>query len=301
VSYIEWFKDGEVRKEIVGGKGGSLAHLAAEGFPVPTGFTLTTEAYRHFFEASGLGEDADEEQVRERFQTTALPADIVSAIDGAYAELAAASGLASAVRSSAPSEDGGARSSAGLYESYLNVQGIENVLDAVKRCYLSLWSARALHYRGRGDEPSGPESMAVVIMSLVPAETAGVAFTAHPVTGDRDVVLINSSWGLGEAVVSGMVTPDSFTVAKPDFTIVERDVCEKPAAIRPQSGGTGTAEVTLDRDQKNAPSLTDEQVVAVARLACHVEEHFGQPQDIEWALTASTLHLLQARPITTLS
>ena len=300
MAYIEWFQDGVVDRSLVGGKGASLARLAGAGFNVPPGFTLTTEAYRQFFEATGLEDRPTEDTVRERFEATPLPDDVAEAVTTAYEQLAATAGTASAVRSSAPSEDGGASSSAGLYESYLNIHGAQNVLDAVKRCYLSLWSARAVLYRGRSGEPTGPEAMAVVIMSLVPSDAAGVAFTAHPVTGDRDVVLINSSWGLGESVVSGAVTPDSFVVRKSDLALLEREVFDKQTATRPDANGSGTTEVALERAQTSACSLADDDIAAVARLACDVESHFDAPQDIEWALADSKLYLLQARPITTL-
>jgi pyruvate,water dikinase len=209
-------------------------------------------------------------------------------------------GSHAAVRSSAISEDGSAASFAGLYDSYLNMVGADEVLDAVHRCYISLWAERAVSYRaGRTD--AADESMAVVVMKLVPSETSGIAFTAHPVTGSLDQVIINSSFGLGEAVVSGQVTPDSFLVDKNSFGLLEREIYPKELAIYPHpEGGGGTVEERLSPDRQREASLTDEQACEVARLAAAVEKHYGSPQDIEWALCEGTLYLLQSRPITTL-
>ena len=143
--------------------------------------------------------------------------------------------------------------------------------------------------------------MAVVIMCLVQSETSGVAFTAHPVTGSRDQVVINASWGLGEAIVSRSVTPDSFVVAKGSFSLVERDIFDKELAIFPHPDGTGTIEQVLSPEKAGAPSLTDDQAIAVAQLASRVESHYGSPQDIEFGLAGGQIFLLQSRPITTLA
>jgi pyruvate,water dikinase len=140
--------------------------------------------------------------------------------------------------------------------------------------------------------------MAVVVMGLVPADTSGIAFTAHPVTGSLDTVVINASWGLGEAIVSGRVTPDHFLVAKGSWQIVEREIFPKTIATHPN--GDGTVDAPVERARQNQPSLTDEQVTDVAKLASRVEEHYGRPQDVEWALAGGSLYLLQSRPITTL-
>ena len=172
---------------------------------------------------------------------TPLPDDLKSEISAGYQELTKSMGAHAAVRSSAISEDGSAASFAGLYESYLNMVGDHEVLDAVHRCYVSLWSERAISYRaGRGD--GADEAMAVVVMKLVPSETAGIAFTAHPVTGSLDQVIINASFGLGETIVSGRVTPDSFLVDKNSFTILEREIYAKELALYPhEEGGGGTS------------------------------------------------------------
>ena len=144
------------------------------------------------------------------------------------------------------------------------------------------------------------EAMAVVVMGLVQSDRSGIAFTAHPVTESLDQVIINSSWGLGEAIVSGRVTPDSFVVEKGSFAVLEREIYEKEMAIWPHPSGVGTVESDLDAVRATAPSLSDDEARAVARMATMVEQHYGSPQDIEWGMQGDRLYLLQSRPITTL-
>jgi phosphoenolpyruvate synthase/pyruvate phosphate dikinase len=316
VSYIAWLHEGKLPRDQLGGKGASLSNMTAAGFHVPAGFCVVAEGYRHFAAAAGLDQQiaqalasVDPGQpatVKEATQNicslvsqTPLPDDLRDEIGRAYKELTSKRGFPSAVRSSAVSEDGSAASFAGLYESYLNVRELDSVLDAVRSCYVSLWSERALGYRARKGS-GADEAMAVVVMDLVPSETSGIAFTAHPVTGSLDLVVINASFGLGEAVVSGRVTPDSFVVSKTDFALHERDIFPKELAIYPNPEGGGTIEKELPHAEQHKPSLTDGQACDVARLAVRVEEHYGSPQDIEWGMAGGELFVLQSRPITTL-
>jgi len=316
MSYVAWMHRGKLQRLQVGGKGAALSDLLAGGFSVPPGFCITADAYRYFCDEAGLNERIRQllgevdpaqpgsarettERIRALIAEAPLPQELHDAIVEAYNDLAAMVGLACAVRSSAVSEDGAEASFAGLYESYLNVRGAHQVLEAVRRCYVSLWSERAVSYRAMRTN-GGDEAMAVVVMGLVPSETSGVAFTAHPVTGDREQVVINASFGLGEAIVSGRVTPDSFVIAKGSFALIERGIYPKELAIYPHPDGGGTIERKLDPARQTAPSLTDEQACQVARLAARVESHFGFPQDVEWALSHGDLFLLQSRPITTL-
>lgn len=316
MTFIEWLHRGSLPREVVGGKAASLSNLLAGGFAVPLGFAVTSDGYRCFEGAAGLEErlkgagDIDPKDfaaVRgfaaeaEAWITAAeLPDELRSQIAAAYDELVSLSGVASAVRSSAVSEDGAAASFAGLYESYLNVLGVTSVLDSVKRCYASLWSDRAVRYRALKGGGAAGEAMAVVIMGLVPSEASGIAFTAHPVTGERDRVVINASWGLGEAIVSGRVTPDSFVVQKGSLAMLERDIYEKQLAIYPHPDGGGTIEREITGPRATEPSISDEEAKEVARLAAQVEERFGSPQDVEWGMAAGQIYLLQSRPITTL-
>jgi pyruvate,water dikinase len=314
MTYIAWMNQGKLAREQVGGKGAALSDLAAAGFNVPAGFCVTADAYRYFSESNGLGAavqailagiDASQPAavatasaaIEERVAAAALPEDLKAAVCEAYATLMARREVACAVRSSAVSEDGAAASFAGLYETFLNVRGDADIIDRLHRCYVSLWAERAVGYRARNGG-GHDEAMAVVIMYLVPSETAGIAFTAHPVTGSRDTVVINSSWGLGEAIVSGRVTPDCFLVTKETWQIAEREIYPKEIATYPD--GAGTADLPVERSKRNEPSLTDAQAADVARLAAAVETHYGAPQDVEWAFAAGQLYLLQSRPITTL-
>ncbi len=316
MSHIVWLDHGKLGREIIGGKGASLAEMIASGFRVPDGFCVTAEAYRYFATSNGLDEQigalmrridptqmtsvhAAAREISEIVSAAPLPDDLRGEIVAAYEQLCERLGPYCAVRSSAISEDGAGASFAGLYESYLNIYGADSVLDAVHRCFVSLWGERAVGYRARAGGGTD-EAMSVVVMGLVPSDTSGIAFTAHPVTGARDLVVINASWGLGEAVVAGMVTPDSFIVDKNTFVVLERDVFTKELQIRPQPEGGGTIEEKVPRERQGIASLTDDQACEVARLAARVEEHYGSPQDIEWGLADGELFLLQSRPITTL-
>lgn len=318
MAYVEWLGAGPLSREIAGGKGASLSELIAAGFTVPLGFSIVAEGYRHFIDANDLegridavlrtadlmdpaGAHEAAEQIVALALTAPVPEDLSEEIVAAYDELAARSGIACAVRSSAISEDGESASFAGLYETYLNVAGAGDVLDRVRRCYASLWSERGVRYRAKKTAGGGThDAMAVVVMSLVQSEVSGIAFTAHPVTGATDQVVINSSWGLGEAIVAGLVTPDSFVIEKDSFVLLEREIGEKELAHLPHPGGIGTVETSLTPEQASAPSLKDDEALAVARMAARVEAHYGTPQDIEWAMQGGQLYLLQSRPITTL-
>ena len=316
MKYIAWMNESRPRREEAGGKAASLSELMAAGFPVPPGFCVLAEGYRHFIESAGLlariealldsidGEAPGSSQdVSKRIcglvAEAPMPVDLVREIAQAYERLCAIAGAGCAVRSSAVSEDGPSAAFAGLYETYLNVRGSSSVEDAVQRCFASLWAQRAIDYRSR-KAAVGDQAMAVVVMSFVPAETSGVAFTAHPVTGSRDVIAINASFGLGEAIVSGVVTPDSFVFSKSSFELLERDIALKEVAVYPHPEDAGTVEQRLDSVNQARPSLSDEQARDVARLAAAVEMHCGVPQDVEWALTRDAIVLLQSRPITTL-
>ena len=316
MSYIAWMDSGKLPREQVGGKGAALSELSAAGFRVPLGFCVTADAYRHYADAAGINSKianilasvdpaqpattkAAAAEITNLLRSTPLTDELKTAIDGAYAELMKRQAMPSAVRSSAISEDGSAASFAGLYETFLNIRGIDDVLDKIHECYVSLWAERAVGYRARNGGGLD-EAMSVVVMGLVPSETSGIAFTAHPVTGSLDTVVINASWGLGEAIVSGRVTPDSFVVDKGSFSIVEREIYPKELGTYPNPHGHGTIDITHAPEVQRKPSLTDPQACEVARLATTVEKHYGSPQDIEWALVGCNLFLLQSRPITTL-
>ncbi|MCU1531163.1 MAG: phosphoenolpyruvate synthase [Arthrobacter sp.] len=297
----------------VGGKGANLGELARAGLPVPAGFCLTTRAYRIAMVPAGLEDvhnaltavTADDlpalaalaAKARGLVLGAGVPAGIADAVRAAYAALGA--DVAVAVRSSATAEDLPFASFAGQQDTFLNVVGAEAVLAAVRQSWASLWTDRAVTYRAaQGIDPSSV-SLAVVVQHMVDAAVAGVLFTANPVTGRRHEAVIDASTGLGEAVVSGAVTPDHFVVDSATGRISERRIAHKGLVIRPLPGG-GTERVEQGGGG-SAPSLDDLQLAALERLGRRAELHFGSPQDIEWAIGGDgALWLTQSRPITTL-
>jgi pyruvate,water dikinase len=300
--------------ERVGGKGASLARLAMAGLPVPPGFHLTTDAYRGFVDENHLAgsilsaaaqASADDPaaqasasaHIRSLFAQSAIPADIAALIHRAYAELGADDPPV-AVRSSATAEDLPGMSFAGQQETYLNVRGAENVLEAVKGCWASLWTARALGYRARQGIPPADVALAVVVQELVPADVAGILFTAHPLTGARGQIVINAAWGLGEAIVGGLVTPDTFVVNTHTGVVESQEIADK--AMMTVRAPEGTREEPVPADKRRQPALERRQVAELARLGAQIEQLYGQPMDVEWALCGGRVFILQARPITAL-
>lgn len=301
--------------EQVGGKGASLAQLAAVGLPVPPGFHITTAAYRSFVTENGLQEQiletvsvatADQptsleeasRKIGRMFAQGSMPAEIVTAVRQAYVALGG-DDLAVAVRSSATAEDLPDRSFAGQQETYLNMRGEAMVLDAVKRCWASLWTARAIGYRARSGIAHEEVSLAVVVQELVLADAAGILFTANPLTGERDQVMINAAWGLGEAIVGGQVTPDTVMVDKASGTIIAQQISEKE--VMTVCSPEGTSEEPVPVDKRTIPVLTAVQAAQLARIGVRIEELYGQPMDIEWTLSHHRVFIVQARPITALS
>ncbi|TXK39543.1 PEP/pyruvate-binding domain-containing protein [Nonomuraea sp. C10] len=285
-----------------GGKAANLGELIGAGLPVPPGWVVTTDAYRRVAAEAGLdgliaaGGDGLAEKARERLLATPVPPDIARAVAVAYEKLPA--GAAVAVRSSATAEDLPHASFAGQQDTYLNVTGAEAVLDAVRRCWASLWTDRAVAYREANGVDHAGVSLAVVVQEMVDARVAGVMFTANPVTGRRHEAVIDAAPGLGEAVVSGAVNPDRFVADARTGEIRERRAGDKRLLIRALPGG-GTER--LDTPSRDGFCLTDDQVRELAALGARVEEHYGAPQDTEWAIGADGgLWLTQARPITTL-
>ncbi|MBN1399538.1 MAG: PEP/pyruvate-binding domain-containing protein, partial [Anaerolineae bacterium] len=298
----------------VGGKGASLARLASAGLPVPEAFYVTTAAYDRFVTESELRPrmeailaDADPDRadslesasraIAALFSASQTPAAIAAAIARAYGQLPG-SDPAVAVRSSATAEDLPELSFAGQQETYLNIQGIEAVLEAVKRCWASLWTGRAIGYRLRHDIDQNVVSVAVVVQLLVPAEAAGILFTANPMTGARDEMVVSAAWGLGEAIVGGLVTPDTVTVEKGSLRVLSRQTAEKETMTVRVDGGT--REQPVPTPLRNAPVLSDEATVELARLGARIESLYEQPMDIEWTLTDGEFAIVQARPITAL-
>lgn len=276
---ILWLGDDQCHAAaIVGGKAATLSRLAAE-FPVPGGFAIPAVS------SSIAGAEADA---------------IAQTVTDAYAELERRTGqpaLPVAVRSSALDEDGAGASFAGQHDTYLNIHGASAVYDAVRRCWASAHSAVALAYREQHGLDANDVQMAVLVQQLVHADVAGVAFSANPISGSRNEVMINASWGLGESVVSGTVTPDMFLVQKQTGAVsAELGAKERMTVL----DGNGTRETAVPAPQQRALTLSDDDAAAVATLAWRLEASMGWPVDIEFALRDGELSLLQCRPITTL-
>lgn len=265
----------------LGGKAASLCHLAAD-HPVPEGFTVTAEAYE---QAGG----------------EAVPAWLREEIAAAYRRLGERAGVSQppvAVRSSALDEDGAGASFAGQHETYLNIVGADAVAEAVARCWASLRSARAAEYRRQQGLRNDDARIAVLVQHLVPADASAVVFSANPVSGSRQEVVVNASWGLGESIVGGTTTPDTYIVRKADLVLAARRIGakERMTVLAPD----GTREVDVPRLLRGQASLTDDQALEMARLAIGLENKLGYPVDVECAYHEGRLYLLQCRPITTL-
>jgi phosphohistidine swiveling domain-containing protein len=313
-NFILPLSDASAELSQVGGKGASLARLASAGLPVPAGFHITTAAYRRFVEVNDLQDqilafvssatpdqpaalEESASRIGKLFAQSAMPVELAEAIRQAYAGLDKGEAPV-AVRSSATAEDLPEMSFAGQQETYLNLCGGAAVLDAVKRCWASLWTARAIGYRARHHIAPQDVSMAVVVQILVPAEAAGILFTAEPVSGQCDRVLISASWGLGEAVVGGLVTPDSLAVEKASGRVLHRQTADKQVmTVRTASM---TEEKPVPENLRQAPVLDDVAAAQLTTLGVQIEQLYGQPMDIEWARARGQFSILQARPITAL-
>jgi pyruvate,water dikinase len=263
---------------LVGGKAANLSRLARLYHRVPDGFSVPVTV-----------------------MAEAHPLDLREEITGAISDLMACHSLSdfvAAVRSSAVDEDGAAASFAGQHETYLNIVGAEAILQAITRCWQSARSERALEYRRQQGLSVERPQLAVLVQQLVAADVAAVAFSANPITGNHAEVVINASWGLGESIVGGTVTPDMFIVRKSDLAVINRVIAVKQQMTVSASGGT--REVAVPRFLRQAACLTDEQVVEMAKLVLTLEATLEHPVDVECAFAGGDLYLLQCRPITTL-
>ena len=289
-----------------GSKGANLGELIRAGFPVPDGFVVTTEAYDSFVAHNNLRktiarvfreDQSSGATIRDAFEEAVIPSEIERAIIAAYRALG---GGAVAVRSSATAEDLPEAAFAGQQDTFLNVMGEQALLNAVRRCWASLWTGRAIAYRNRQKIEQQTVKLAVVVQRMVPAEIAGVLFTANPVTGARDEVIIDASPGLGEAVVSGLVTPDHFVLRKRrwGWSIVERRPGRREVIVQARSGGS--TERVKGSATTDVPQLPTRALRRLARVGAAIERHFGRPQDVEWAWAGGEIFIVQARPITAL-
>ena len=296
----------------VGTKGANLGEMVKAGFPVPEGFVVVVDAYRrlvldnkidvsieHFLHT--LNDDDHEKIVsasyiiQNLFIMAEIPFDIVAEIDRAYEQMGYAK---VAVRSSATAEDLSDTSFAGQYQTYLNIKGKDELCHAIKKCWASLWNDRALFYRLKYNIYGEELAQGVVVQRLINAEKSGVMFTANPINSRRDQTIVNASWGLGEAIVDGDVTPDQWVVDKMKRVVIGEIVANKEImTIRKQNG---TELTVVPKDKVKQATLTHKEVLELLELGIKIEEHFGYPQDIEWAFFKDTFYLIQSRPITSL-
>ena len=321
---IVWFEDydEERDRDRVGGKNASLGTMVAAGLPVPPGYAITTEAYArlrghedvhahvhelldHLDLTDLVAAEEASVEVRRLMEGLPMDDDVAEEIVAAYHELSRRCGVADvpvAVRSSATAEDQPDASFAGQQDTYLWIRGEEALLEHVKKCWSSLFTARAMEYRAKMGYGEQQVSMGVVVQKMVDPVAAGVAFTLNPQNGDRSQVAIDASWGLGESVVSGEVTPDNFTVDKVLRSIVTRTISSKHIEYRLTDHDT-VEKLEVEEARREQQCLTDDQICAVAAMARRAEDHYGRPQDVEWAVDkhlpeGENVVLLQARPET---
>lgn len=314
---ISWFADITLAdRAIVGGKGGSLGELTRAGIAVPPGFVVTTRGFelvlaelekqrqiRSRVETLTLhdlkGIRLLSEELRTRLKNAPLPPDVRADIVAAHAELCGPDlRWPLAVRSSATAEDSEEASFAGLQDTYLWVKGTEAILEYVRSCWASLYSVPSISYRRKDGTSENGVAIAVVVQKMVDARSAGVMFTRSPLTGDRSVITIESTWGLGSAVVSGEVTPDRFVIGKITGQISVREISDKRRQdVTVESGGI--KQIETPEELRRAPSISDSELKVLAEIGRKVERHYGRPQDIEWAINhENEISLLQSRPET---
>lgn len=318
MAVVVWLEDQRAGSaELSGGKAVGLHRLMRCGLTVPNGFVLTVEAFKRAMGAARFDEllqrrlgaiDPEDRsrlaamsgEVQESIRSMPLPGDIEEAITKAYRQLCPRDEPV-AVRSSATAEDTLTASFAGQQETYLGVRGAERIIARVRDCWASAFSERALAYRHRHGVDHTSVSVAVVIQRLVAADKAGVMFTVHPVTHRHEVVVVEACWGLGEALVSGHVTPDHYVLAKQTGAVIERKVFPKLEMLVWDPDGEGTLHLPVPAGYREVAVLTDVELAELAGLARIIEERFARPQDVEWAIGDGALYVLQARPITTLT
>jgi len=314
-----WIKDvGKKDIGIAGGKGANLGEMINKGLPVPPGFIITAKAFRNFLKESGIekklfdilmidiDDDAQlkdaEKKAKQLIFNTKIPENIKKEILDKYRTLCNEEGgeVFVAVRSSATAEDLPDASFAGQQDTFLNIKGEEQLIDAVKKCWASLYGARAIFYRVKKNFDHEKVNIAVVVQKMVNAEKAGVMFTSHPSSGEN-VAIIESIWGLGEAVVSGMVSPDNFVIDKETYRIIDKKISEKTKMCIKDPKTGDTIYIDVPQDKRNAESLTDDEIKELVNLGNKIERIYRFPQDVEWAIENGKIFILQSRAITTIN
>jgi pyruvate,water dikinase len=316
---VVWLEEvGKNDLSVVGGKGASLGEMINIGVPVPGGFAVTAQAFRDFINRAGIAKklfealevDVNQESELHRAEEMAkklimdarVPDDIEKAIKSRYEELCKREGeqVFVAVRSSATAEDLPDASFAGQQETFLNMRGAEDVFNAVRKCWASLYGARAIFYRVEQGFEHDKVNLSAIVQKMVDSEKSGVMFSSQPSTGEP-LVVIEGAWGLGESVVSGSVSPDNFVVDRKTRNIVSKYIATKEIMIIRDPATQKTATVKVPAEKKDAVVLTDNEALELARYAEILEKHYGIPQDIEWGVEKNKIYILQSRPITTIN
>ena len=303
---------------IAGGKGANLGELTQAGIPVPPGFVVTAQAYKYFMDEAGINDQVMEildaidindtkalqaaaEEIKALIIESPIPDDLVLFIREYYNELCQRVGEDDtdvAIRSSATAEDLPEASFAGQQDTFLHVSGDDEVIEYIRKCWASLFEARAIFYREENDFEHSKVYIAVVVQKMANADKAGVMFTVNPSTGE-EIALIEGSWGLGESVVSGDVTPDNYQVDKKDNEIINVTISDKKVMYTNDEAGT-SVKVDVPEDKRKERVLSDDELIELTEMGKRVQAHYGEPMDTEWAFEKDMLFLLQARPITTL-
>ena len=310
--HIRYFsKINKNQVSLVGGKGANLGEMKAAGFPVPDGFCITTKGYVDFIAANGLeaflpeavkdicqdNAKAISEAIQGRIGRAEMPLSLQKEIIAALNELGEDDYYA--VRSSATAEDLDIASFAGQQDSYLNLKGAESIFRGVQDCWASLFTERALLYRMKNNIAQEKIHMSVIIQKMVYPDASGILFTADPVNGNRNICTIDAGYGLGEALVGGLVNPDVYKVDKLADAILDKRITNKTVEIRPLPGG-GSEMLKIGDGRQLSQVLSDSDIVMLARMGKKIEAHFGKPQDIEWCLAHKQIHIVQSRAITSL-
>jgi len=297
---------------IAGGKGASLGEMTKAKIPVPNGFVVLAEAFDRFLIETDLKQQIQAELkkvnyddvnsvdkasaiIRDLIHDEKMPEDLQKEILSEFKKLGS---KFVAVRSSATAEDSSVASWAGELESYLNTTE-KTLFDNVKNCWSSLFTPRAVFYRKEKKLLETHVSVAVVVQTMVESEISGIAFTVHPVTEDRNQMIIEAGWGLGEAIVSGSITPDSYVIGKKDWSLIDVNIAEQEKKII-RGGNGGTKWVKVKADEKTKQKLNGKQIIELAKICANIEKHYKKPQDIEWAFYKNKFYIVQSRPITTL-
>ena len=315
MGFIKPFRElGKKDARIAGGKGASLGEMTQAGIPIPTGFVVLTQAFEMFLKKTGLSQKIDaalgtvnpdemssiehaSEKIRALILAAKMPHDIEKAVISSFHALDA---VFVAVRSSATAEDSSAAAWAGQLDSFLNTT-IENLLENVKRCWASLFTPRAIFYRFEKKMNLQSVSVAVVVQKMVQSEVSGIAFSVHPVTQDRNQMIIEAGYGLGEAIVSGQITPDSYVVKKKEMALESRSVAVQERGIfKDATSKEHNSWKQIPAGKGKLQKLSDQQIITLAGIILGIERHYGFPVDVEWALEQGKFSIVQSRPITTL-